>query len=109
MCQFEEFSFIQDRGYPSSLVYAEVYGRQDVDIEAIDRYVGIMKPIVIILTSSIDNLKLRKKDELIDKKEYPRLVDGYAKLSYGNTHRVDTNLQSPQEICQVILDILNQS
>ena len=104
LIQFSEYSFIMDRGFPSSLVYGKKYKR-DFDFSYIDNIEQILKPKVFIFTS--ENRKSFCKDVIISEEDKLDIDIEYRNLVYKKTYYLlDVDGKSPLEICNEIIENL---
>lgn len=110
--QFLEFDFILDRGYPSSLVYSRVLGR-DFDLSYIDKIEKMLKPKVFIFTtleennSHKDDRFLRNSDEVYGIKVVNKIDKVFNLLAKEKGYNlINVNNKSPFEICNQIIEKL---
>lgn len=105
--QFRDFDFIQDRGFPSSIVYAKVYNRS-CDLSYILEIDKLLKPKVIILTATDEILKQRRQfDEIISDEFRSDVNAEFVRLANNNNYQlIDTSNKTPEEVCQIILENL---
>lgn len=100
--QFQEYSFIMDRGFPSSIVYSKVFNRE-VDLSYIENVEGILKCRVVILVGSMKSVD---DIEAVNEK-WHRINQMYTDLA-GQRGYVLINVDglTPIEVCNKILESL---
>jgi len=98
--QFKDFSFIQDRGFPSSIVYSIYYNRRYPIDYIVHEISPELKAKVFILNS-----KSRCADEIVTPTEQDELREIYNNFAriYG-WNIIDCENLSPEEICNKILE-----
>lgn len=103
VCQFKQYDFIQDRGFPSSVVYSKVYGR-NIDLMEIAQIQHNLNPDVFILVATDEILKQRRPvDEIISDEFRSKINSEYRNLA--NTmgyHLIDTSNLNPAQVCDEI-------
>lgn len=77
---FRHFSFILDRGYPSSWVYSKIYGRTE-DLSYLDEIERELNPQVFVLICSDLEMLKKRKDEIIPEDDYEKLQKEYIALA----------------------------
>lgn len=91
--QFKDYSFICDRGYPSSLVYTN-YFKRNYNLDYLNTIIRRLTPQVFILRGEI-----RDTDELVQsmaQKEINELYGEFSKLFDWN--EINTTGKTPEEI-----------
>lgn len=96
--QLKKYSFICDRGFPSSIVYSKIYKRK-YDLSYLEDIQKELNPVVIILVSYAD----RGKDEIIEEKKRLELQEEYIRQSNANGwNMIDvTNLTPSQTLSEI--------
>jgi thymidylate kinase len=96
-----------DRGYTSSLVYSRVYDR-NVDLSYIDDVEKEMKPIIIILTATNEELfKRRPNDRVIDNDMRYKIKNEYEEVALRKKYYlVDTTDKTRKEVLNSVLNII---
>lgn len=104
LIQFNEFSFIMDRGFPSSLVYGKKYKRK-FDLSYIENIEKILKPKVFIFYS--ENKNSFCKDLIITETEKLEISIEYQNLAYKKGYYLlNVDDKSPIDLCNEILENL---
>lgn len=102
-----DYPCVFDRGYTSSLVYSKVYNR-NVDLSYIDEIEKEMKPIIIILTATNEELfKRRPNDRVIDNDMRYKIKDEYEKLAiHKKYYLINTTGKTRKEVLNKVLNII---
>jgi thymidylate kinase len=105
--QFNNFSFILDRGYVSSLVYSKIYNRE-FDLNYIDVIEEQLKPQIFVLTVGEEEMfRRREKDEIINDLMRVKIREEYVKISEERNYKIiDTTNITPDQVCNKILENL---
>ena len=102
IAQFKDFSWLVDRGYPSSLVYSKHFKRR-YDFGYIEEIKKALKPVIVILDSpphSVDDTIKLKDRNIIRDLYYDLAIDnGWEIIHCGDL--------TPKQICKQITDILS--
>lgn len=102
--QFKDYPFILDRGYPTSLVYSEQFGRV-YDFGYIRDFIKEVKPLVVILTSK----KARKEDDLIAKHDVDAIRELYTECSESHGWEIiDCTDMTPIKTADEIRKLIEQ-
>jgi hypothetical protein len=108
--QFKEFSFIQDRGWPTSLVYSKVYKRKVKDLDYLAEVIGKLNEKVFLLYGS----KPFRSDKLVDRKKWNKLNKEYMDVIDPEDlkflervgveiHRISIDGKTARTVCNEIL------
>jgi len=102
LIQFQEFSFIMDRGFTSSRVYSEVFDRV-ANLRYIENIENILDPRIFILVG-----EKKEKDDLQEVNEnWSDINSGFTSLAETKSYGIiSTTDRSPLEICNNILENL---
>lgn len=104
--QFQEFDFIMDRGYPSSVAYSEVFNRDSESVAYTKDIEQQLRPKVFILTG----------ERPFAEDDIPEHAVRFKDLKYVYEHLanrrgyelIDVTDKSPTEICnQIIVSLLS--
>lgn len=101
VAQFNESSYILDRGFPSSIVYSKYFKRK-YDLSYLYDIVKQIDPIVIILISDP-----RESDDLVSEDEQIELIKLYRKsaIEFG-WYIIDATELSPIQTAEKILKLI---
>lgn len=101
VAQFKDFSFILDRGYPSSIVYNEFFERK-YDLSYLVNIVEELEPEVVILMGTP-----RAPDELISSYQQKEIEKIYKKKAIQwQWNIINVDKLTPEEICSKIENLL---
>ena len=105
--QFSDFSFILDRGFPSSMVYSKVFNRNE-DLSYLAYITKVLHPKIYILTATDKELFRRKPvDEIIPKEDRIKINVEYQRLAgIMNWKLIDTTDLEDTQVCSQILSSL---
>ena len=96
--QFKDYAFIQDRGYPSSIVYSTLYNRH-YPLNYLNDMIRELEPVVFILEATP-----RAKDDIVSKKDQNKLRDMYMYYTrVYNWNLLMCDEKTPDQICDMIL------
>jgi thymidylate kinase len=99
---------ILDRGYPTSLVYSKIYGRDIRQLDYVSSISSHLKPKVFILSATDKDILSRKNaDELIDNEK--RVLINKEYVEFGrmmNWNVIDTSNLEAEDVCKKILESL---
>ena len=99
LVQFKDFSFICDRGYPSSIVYSRHFSR-DYNLSYIKDIEKQLDPIIVVLVG-----QTRGDDDLVTKEDQRLLMNHYIlEASIHGWKRILVDGKTPAQICKEILD-----
>lgn len=100
--QFHKYSFICDRGFPSSIVYSKIYNREH-DFSYLDELQKVLDPIVIILVSYAD----RGKDEIVEESKRLTVQEEYIRQAKTTDwYVIDVTNLTPSQTLREIIKII---
>lgn len=106
--QFAEFSFIMDRGFPSSLVYSKVFHREN-NLEYLGNIEQKLNPIIVILTGLEEGktgVVSFQKDPIWSDNQKTRIDAEYVNLAMAREYTlVCVAYKTPQQICNEIIKL----
>lgn len=105
--QFKQYGFIMDRGFTSSLVYSQVYGRP-VDISYIDKLEKDLDAKVVILTALPEVFLKRKPfDEIITSQKRIEINEEYLNVAQERGYpAINTSNLTPEQVLKEVLKVL---
>lgn len=105
--QFKDSSFILDRGFPSSLVYSQVYNRP-VDISYIDKLEKDLGAKVVILTALPEVFLKRKPfDDIISSEKRIEINEEYLNVAEERGYpAINTSNLTPEQVLKEVLQVL---
>lgn len=107
--QFDTSSFILDRGFVSTLVYAKIFKRS-VDTEYLHKINRKLEPLVIILTATEDELRKRRPtDRVIEEQFRNDIRTEYIGVAERYSYPiVDTTGMTPGEVTKELRKIVDE-
>lgn len=105
--QFSDTSFILDRGFPSSLVYSQVYNRP-VDISYIDQLEKKLKAKVVILTALPEVfLKRKPYDDIISGEKRIEINEEYLNVAQERGYpAINTSNLTPKQVVKEVMKVI---
>lgn len=95
---FKDLDFIMDRGYPSSIIYSDLF-RRNYNLSYVNEWVKEMKPKVFILIG-----EPRSKDEFVDENQQAILMSMYFDFSVDRDwKRIEVDDKTPDQVVEEIL------
>lgn len=105
--QHQKSSFIQDRGWPTSIVYSKAYNREVSRLKYLKEIQRKLNETIIVLVGD----KPFRGDKLVNKKEWKILNDEYTIFFDSFSRKGDllfnVSYFTPKQICHAILQSLN--
>ena len=107
LIQLKNYEYILDRGFITSLVYSKVYNRKD-DLSYLKAVEKQMKPVIIILTATNEELfKRRPVDAIISREQRIKVKDEYDRLAKEQKYNlIDTTGLTRKQVLNKVIQII---